>query len=555
MEFIDKYTIPTLLNHTFSKYIQRNAYSFVDDVQNTYGDLYEEIKKIGILLESLGIQKGDKVAILALNSPDWVASYMAIGAIGAVVVPILPDFSKKEIEHILTHSDSKAVFVSEKLHEKISPKLSLHVIKIEDKTLLNDDKNILHVKDDFTYANVDEEDLLAIIYTSGTTGFSKGVMLTHKNILWNVRQCKIMQTVTKEDRFLSILPLSHTYENTLGMITSFASGSSTYYLDKLPTPTILLDALAKIKPTIMLSVPLVIEKIYKGKILKKFNGNKITKFLYQIRPFQKVLNIVAGKKLYKSFGGKLKFFGVGGAKLDSGVERFLLDSKFPYAIGYGMTEAAPLIAGAVGADRKVGSTGKVAEFVQIRLAKEKPEDTVGEVQVKGLNVMQGYYKAPHLNDEVFTKDGWLRTGDLGAFDKKGMLSIKGRIKTMILGASGENIYPEEIESIINKMDLVMESLVTQKSGKLVAMVYLNMEELEEQIKRFRENMASLKDDAMQYTDETKKYLEQKADETLKEIRFLVNQELNKFSQIHQVVLQPIPFEKTPTHKIKRFLYT
>ncbi len=643
MKFIDKYTIPTLLEYSFSKYSKNNAYSFVGEKQNTYEDLHKEVNKIGHLLRNLDIKKGDKVAILAVNSPQWVSSYLAISALGAIVVPILPDFSEREVTYILEHSESKAVFVSEKLQERISPLLPIHTIKIENQTILGEEGvGIKYSCEPFPYANVEEEDLLAIIYTSGTTGFSKGVMLSHKNILWNVRQCKIMQEVNEKDRFLSILPLSHTYENTLGMLTSLASGCSTYYLKKLPTPAVLLPALEKIQPTLMLSVPLVIEKIYKGKVLKQINSKKITKFLYTIRPFQKILNKIAGKKLYKSFGGKLKFFGIGGAKVEASVERFLLDSKFPYAIGYGMTETAPLLAGAVGDIRKVGFTGKVAQDVQLRLKKENPEDELGEVQVKGPNIMQGYYKAPHLNEEVFTKDGWLRTGDLGMFDENGMLCIKGRIKTMILGASGENIFPEEIESIINKMDVVSESLVTKKGGKLVAMVHLNMEELENQIKHLHENMLSLKDEAIHYkddtikyieeksdetkkyiiekadetkkyldekadhtkkyieekaddtikyieeksddtkkyldekadhtkkyieektddtkkflgekTDDTKKFIEEKTEETLKEIKTLVNKELNKFSQIQKVVIKKTPFVKTPTHKIKRFLY-
>ncbi len=555
MNFISKYTIPTLLDKTFSTYLKNKGFSFVGGQQNTYTDLQKSINRVGNLLNQLTIKQGDKVAILAVNSPEWVATYLAIGALGAVVVPILPDFSAKEIAQILTHSEAKAVFVSEKLAEKLPVSLSAEVVRIENQTRLNhSDTAIEYSCEDFPYAEVNEDDLLAIIYTSGTTGSSKGVMLTHKNILWNVRQGKIMQKITEKDRFLSILPLSHTYENTLGMLTAFASGSATYYLDKLPTPSVLLPALAEIKPTIMLSVPLVIEKIYKNKIIKEINGKKLTKFLYKIRPTQKLLNKIAGKKLYETFGGKLHFFGVGGAKLDSTVERFLLDADFPYAIGYGMTEAAPLIAGALGDNRKVGSAGITVEDLQLRLAKEKPNDTIGEVQIKGLNVMQGYYKAPDLTAEAFTEDGWLRTGDLGEFDKKGMLSIKGRIKTMILGASGENIYPEEIESVINKMDLVLESLVTEKGGKLVAMVHLNMEELEKKAKHLQQNMLSLRDDAVQHRDDAKKYLEEKAEKTLKDLRAIVNQELNKFSQIQQVILQPTPFEKTPTQKIKRFLY-
>ncbi|PID64030.1 MAG: AMP-dependent synthetase [Gammaproteobacteria bacterium] len=555
MSTLTKHTIPELLRYSFSNYSNNKGFSFVDDPQNTYADLQKNLNRAANLLNQLNIQQGDKVAILAVNSPQWVATYMAIGALGATVVPILPDFANREVAHILAHSAAKAVFVSENLVGKLPADLAIQRIGIEDQSLLGDNQpSIAHSDDDFSYADVDEDDLLAIIYTSGTTGTSKGVMLSHKNIIYNVKQCLQMQTVEQSDRFLSILPLSHAFENTLGMIVPFYCGSSVYYLDRLPTPGVLLPAMAKIKPTMLLLVPLVIEKIYKGKILKSINSKKITRTLYRWRFFQKILNYIAGKKLYKAFGGELTFFGIGGAKLDATVEQFLLDCGFPYSIGYGMTETSPVMAGAFGKNRKVGHAGVTVEGVTLRLAKENPDDEIGEIQVKGPNIMQGYYKAPQLTAEVFTEDGWLRTGDLGAFDNNGMLSIRGRIKTMILGASGENIYPEEIESVINQMDLVQESLVTEKAGTLVAMVHLNMEELEARAKQLQENIVSLKDDAIQHTDEAKKYLEEKAEKTLKDLRLRVNKELSKFSQIRQMVLQDEPFEKTPTHKIKRFLY-
>ncbi len=556
MSFLDKFTLPTLLRHAFSKYPNKKAFSFINGKQNTYADLKRSVDEVGILLKSLKIRKGNKVALLAHNSPEWVATYLAIGAMGAVVVPILPDFSKKEIEHILKHSESKALFVSQKLQDKLKNP-SIPVIKVEDLSFISGEEP-KKVDGEFKYTKLNEDDLLSIIYTSGTTGFSKGVMLSHKNIIYNVYQALKMQKVNSNDRFLSILPLSHTFENTLGMMLPIACGSSVYYLDKLPTPSVLLPAMEKIRPSLMLLVPLVIEKIYKGKILKQINSNEFTKKLYTFRPTQKILNFIAGKKLYKAFGGKLKFFGIGGAKLDGVVEQFLLDCGFPYSIGYGMSETSPVISGAFGKNRKVGSAGVAVESLQIRLHKENHDDLVGEVQVKGPNVMKGYYKADDANKEVFTDDGWLRTGDLGEFDERGHLSIKGRIKTMILGSSGENIYPEEIESVINQHDFVAESLVTKQGEKLVAMVHINMDELEEQMKSMQKsvqkNMDELKDEAIHYSDEAKKYLEEKAEEMLKEIKNMANKDLNKFSQIQQVILQKAPFLKTPTHKIKRFLY-
>jgi long-chain acyl-CoA synthetase len=317
-------------------------------------------------------------------------------------------------------------------------------------------------------------------------------------------------------------------------------GASVHYLRKLPTPAVLLPALKLVKPTIILSVPLIIEKIFKSKIYPAFQKNSVTRALYKMTPTRKLLHKVASKKLMETFGGAVRFFGIGGAKLDPTVERFLLEGKFPYAIGYGLTETSPLLAGAVVNRTRIGSTGPAMPGVELRLGDIDPATGQGEIQAKGPNVMQGYYKNPEATQSVFTTDGWFKTGDRGSFDPDGYLHIKGRIKTMIVGASGENIYPEEIESVINKMRFVLESLVVQKKGKLVAMIHLNMEEIEAQFKHLK--------------SEARTYVNEKTEEILAEIQKKVNAEVNKFSRLQQVVLQPNPFEKTPTKKIKRFLY-
>lgn len=567
MRIVKQYTIPALLDYAFDNFSSSNGFSFVNGKRNTYKDLQEEITKIGNLLTEKGIKRHDKVALLATNSPNWVAAYNAIATLGAVVVPILPDFTDKEIASILAHSEAKAVFVSPKLYTKIqnSEVVSLkfmfnleNLATIPKGATIEDFENLATPElssEGYKYLNVDEDDLLAIIYTSGTTGSPKGVMLSHKNIVWNAERGKEIQTVGNADRFLSILPLSHTYENTIGMLLAIMSGASVYYLEKLPTPTVLLPAMKKVRPTIMLTVPLIMEKIYRGKVLVTINKKKITKLAYKLPIFRRMFNKLAGKKIYESFGGQLHFFGIGGSKLDPTVEQFLLDCKFPYAIGYGMTESSPLIAGALVGQTKLGSTGAVIPELEIRLQKQNVKDKEGEVQVRGASVMQGYFKDPEKTKETITEDGWLRTGDLAIIDSKGYIHIKGRVKTMIVGASGENIYPEEIESVINKMDLVLESLVTERGGKLVAMVHLNMEELEKRVKRLHSNVTTLKNDALQRKQEAKNYIEEKAQEILTEMRIRVNDELNKFSQIQLMVLQPVPFEKTPTQKVKRFLYT
>ncbi|WP_321287664.1 AMP-binding protein [uncultured Sunxiuqinia sp.] len=541
-------TIPAMLQSSFRKYADRNSLSFVGDEKKTYRQLQNEVEKLGIYLRELGVERGTKVAILSTNMPNWGVAYLAIAAVGGVVVPILPDFHTKEVSNILQHAEVELVFVSVNLINKLNteeyPMLKIIHIETLKEQHAEDYPNAEIERDQqFHYEPVEEKDLLSIIYTSGTTGTSKGVMLTHRNIVWTAKQSITFQHIDSKDRFLSVLPLSHTFENTLGLIFPLTYGASVFYMKKPPTASVLMPALTEVKPTIMLVVPLIIEKIYKGKILPQINSKSITRNLYKIRPFQKILSRIAGKKLLDTFGGELKFFGIGGAKLDNQVERFMMDAKFPLAIGYGLTETSPLLAGAVGDNVRYLSTGVPLEGVELRIANADPVTGEGEVQARGANVMKGYYKQPDLTKDVFSDDGWFRTGDLGKFDRSGFLYIKGRIKNMIVGASGENIYPEEIESVINRMEYVLESLVIEQKGRLVAMVHLNMEEIEQRVR----NMKSLRDEAVSK-------MNSRVDDILNEIQQKVNDEVNKFSRVQQVVLQPVPFEKTPTLKIKRFLY-
>lgn len=532
-----------MLQESFKEYADNQSLVFVGGENRTYAQLEIEVKKAALQLQALGIKKGDKVAILSLNMPQWGIAFFAASVTGAVVVPILPDFHPNEIKNILAHSEVSAIYVSETLRNKLDSTAGLTIIQIEKFEVTNGTAQPAFENmnaDQFVYEKIEEKDLASIIYTSGTTGKSKGVMLTHKNIVWTAQQSWLLQNIFKTDRFLSVLPLSHTLENTLVLILPIKYGASVHYLQKPPVASVLLAALKEVRPTIMLIVPLIVEKIYKTKILPQINSKFITRTLYKVAPFRKLLNKVAGKKLYETFGGQLKFLGIGGAKLDDNVERFLMEGGLPLAIGYGMTESSPLLAGAGVGKTKFLSTGPAMPGVQLRIANPDKVTGQGEIQAKGENVMVGYYKEPEITKETFTEDGWLRTGDLGYFDKEGNLYIKGRIKNMIVGASGENIYPEEIESVINRMEYVLESLVVQQKGRLVALVHLNMEELEKKY----EHMKS----------EAKTYLNEKAEEILREIQENVNEELNKFSQIQRIVLQQNPFEKTPTQKIKRFLY-
>ncbi len=540
---LDVLTIPAMLQASFRDYSDNQSLIFAGDENLTYRQLEIQVKKAALQLQSIGVKKGDKVAVFSLNMPQWGIAFFATCVIGAVVVPILPDFHATEIKNIIRHAEVTVVYVSESLRQKIDPTLNLTLIQIEDFKLISktDQPEIEEMNENhFCYPEVEERDLCSIIYTSGTTGKSKGVMLTHKNIVWTAQQCWHIQNIVPEDRFLSVLPLSHTFENTIGLILPVKYGATVNYLKKPPVASVLLAALKQVRPTIMLVVPLIIEKIYKSKILPEINNKFITRFLYKIPVTRKLLNKVAARKLLETFGGELRFFGVGGAKLDDNVERFLMEGGFPLAIGYGMTESSPLLAGAGVGKTRYLSTGAPMQGVQIRIADADPKTGQGEIQAKGENLMMGYYKEPEITKETFTTDGWLKTGDLGYFDKDGNLFIRGRMKNMIVGSSGENIYPEEIESVINRMEYVMESLVVQQKGRLVALVHLNMEELEKKYTNLKA--------------ETVMYLNDKAEEILKEIHNKVNEELNKFSQIQRIVWQTVPFEKTPTQKIKRFLY-
>lgn len=533
-----------MLQASFRNYSLNQSLVFAGEANRTYAQLETEVKKAALQLQEMGIKKGDKIAIYSTNMPQWGIAFFGIAILGAVVVPILPDFHPNEVDNILEHAEVSAIYVSEQLRSKLDPKKKIKVISIEDFVNLSEqDQTGWNDLDAglFIPPKVDENDLLSIIYTSGTTGKSKGVMLSHKNIVWTAQQSWIIQNIIPGDQFLSVLPLSHTFENTLGLILPVKYGATVNYLKKPPVASVLLDALKLVRPTVMLVVPLIVEKIYKGKILPQINSKFIARKLYKYSFFRRKLHQIAGKKLYETFGGRLKFFGIGGAKLDDNVERFLMEGGFPLAIGYGMTESSPLIAGAGVGKTRFLSTGTPMEGVKVRISEPDPVTGMGEIQAKGENVMMGYYKEPEITRETITHDGWLKTGDLGHFDKDGNLYIKGRIKNMIVGSSGENIYPEEIESVINRMEYVLESLVIQQKGRLVALVHLNMDELE---KRYQ-NMKT----------EAVNFLNDKADEILKEIQNNVNEQLNKFSQIQRVILQPIPFEKTPTQKIKRFMYS
>lgn len=547
-------TLQDMLKNSFSTYKDEPAIGFVNSVDLTYGQLKEVVEQQIFRLAKRGIVPGDRVAIVGANSVNWVISYFSVLSMGAVAVPVLPDFTQEEISNIILHSGARLIFVSERLHNKINDEsrkkvdgliLIDNLGDIPEKSTNADLKSIEDYKAigslSIDHFEVKPEDLASIIYTSGTTGNSKGVMLTHKNLSTNIDQCAAVEPLDKGEVFLSIMPLSHTLENTVGLLLPVSFGALIKYLDRPPTASVLIPALKKVKPTYLLSVPMVIEKIFKVQVRAKFNKSAIIKRLYRLPLIRKVLHRMAGKKLYETFGGRMKFFGIGGAKLDASTERFLVEAKFPYAIGYGLTETSPFAAGDGVKFTRFQSTGRPVKNLELKIHEPDPETGQGEIWVRGGNIMKGYYKEPELTAKVLSEDGWFRTGDLGFLDKENYLYIKGRLKNVIVGSSGENIYPEEIETVINRFQHVLESVVVERKGKLVALVHFNYEELELQFRHLKE--------------EAIKHIEDKKEELLIELRDFVNAQVNKFSKIQLVVAQADPFEKTATKKIKRYLYS
>ena len=553
-----------MLKNSAKLYAARPSLTSVDGTAYSYEELDRATQHVAVMLRSAGIGKGDNVAILAENSPHWGIAYFGTLICGATTVPILPDFRAVEVRSILEHAGAKTVFVSGKLISRLNeglPKTVEMVINTDDFQLLEVNKGVVSepkgtpgtltkleeeskiTVDDKDYYKADSEELASIIYTSGTTGRSKGVMLTHTNLLSNAVQSGTIHKVVPEDRFLSLLPLAHTLEGTVGMLVTLLNGAMVQYIDKAPTAAYLGPILKKLKPTTLLTVPLIIDKIYRATIQPKLSKSAPMRLLMKLGPTRKILSKAAVGKLMEFFGGHIRFFGVGGAPLAPDVEKFLLEGGFPYAIGYGLTETSPMVSGFSPANPVFHSVGTAMEGVSVRIDNPDPLTGEGEIVVKGSNVMKGYYKDEKKTREVFTEDGYFRTGDLGTLNEKGIIYIKGRSKNMILGPNGENIYPEEIEAVINSRAIVSESLVMEYKGKLTARVHLKMEELEEQFHHLKENAV-----------EFQKHVQEKADEVLDELLIHVNQQVARNSKLQLIILQATPFEKTATHKIKRFLY-
>jgi len=552
-----------VLKRSTQFYPQRTALSYADGNPINYAELTNQVNRLSAFLQDQGVGEGDRVAIVGENSPNWGIAFFTVTTMGAVAVPILPDFHTSEIHHILRHSGSKAVFVSERFFHKVED-FDLDdftaVVLLDDFSIIGADTSKARLKKllaeggkelkkiktmvlriaGILPVQIKEDALASIVYTSGTTGHSKGVMLSHRNLVSDAIATTDIVNVTDEDRLLSILPLAHVYECTLGLILPIMKGAAVYYLRKPPTAAIMLPALATVKPTIMLSVPLIIEKMYKSRIAPEITKKKLFRLLYRFPLLRRRINKMAGKKLLAIFGGDLKMFCIGGAALSSEVEKFLREANFPYAVGYGLTETSPLVAGTNAVRTKFRSTGPAIPGVEIKIDRANPKTSEGEILVRGDTVMQGYYNDPDRTAEAFSPDGWLKTGDLGFIDFDNYLYINGRIKNVIVGPSGENIYPEAIESIVNRSDDVLESLVFQEQGSLAARIHLDYEKLDIEF-------------AEKHLSETE--IQDHITTLLEDVRKQVNEQVSTFSRISKVIEQTEPFEKTPTQKIKRYLYT
>jgi len=550
-------TLNYIIDSSCSKFRDRPAIGMAMAEPLTYMEFYEQIIALAARLREEGIEKGDHVAILGENSPNWGIAYLAIVRLGAVAVPILPDLPESDVHHILNEMEVRVLFTTRRLIEKVyelSRELKGPVITLDN---YSEEEGVIsvvpfadYIKDavtvlknsteDLVFPVVEEDDIASILYTSGTSGYSKAVMLSHKNLTSNAYAASGLMEIEREDAgWLSILPMSHTYEFTCGFILPLLYGCRIAYAGKTPTPAILQKLCSHERPYVIFAVPLVLEKIYKKRVIPQIEKSFFLRLLCKTNIGRKFIYRRIGKKLLQFFGGRLGLMGIGGAALNPEVERFLSEAGFPYLIGYGMTESSPLIAGGPAGDKTIaiGSTGKPLAGVDVKIVDPDPETGAGEIYIRGANVMKGYYNDAESTASVLGSDGWLATGDLGLFDDKGNLHVRGRSKNIIVMANGENIYPEAIEHKINAFNWVVESLVVENSGRLEAWIYPDYEFIDEKT-------------AGSSQSERRLYMENLLEDIQKEM----NAQLARSSRLGRVFERREPFIKTATHKIKRYLY-
>lgn len=541
-------SLAKLYTDSFHRNWQNQAFTDYEGNEFKYKDVAKLIKSLHLFYQIMGIQRGDKIAVLGRNSAHWGATFLSAVSAGLIIVPVLPDFSENDTNHIINHSEAKIVIGAKSLLDKIdiekSPKLKAILI-LEDFTLFKaKEKNIEFKisdsfqyyidnklkKESFAFEPMKSEDTCIISYTSGTSGFTKGVMIPERSLVSNIIFAREHMPLKMGDKIVSFLPMAHVYGLLFEFLFPISLGCHVTFLSKMPSPAIITKVFGEVKPHLVLSVPLVIEKIYKKRLLPTLQ-KPIIKILLSIPGISNLLLKKIKAKLVDTFGGRFFEIVIGGAPLSADVEAFFKRINFPFTIGYGMTECGPLISYEAWDKTMPTSAGKLVDRMEVRIDSEDPYNVVGEIQVKGENVMLGYFKNEKATKESFTEDGWLKTGDLGVIDKNNFIYIKGRSKNMLLGPSGQNIYPEEIEAKISNLPFVAECVVTEREGKLVALVYPDFEAMK---------------------------LEKTGEELLPDImednRKKVNAELPKYEQISKIELVKEEFEKTPKRNIKRFKY-
>ena len=544
-----------LYEQSFRKHWDLPCYSNYGESESyTYGQVAREIARMHLLFKHCQLRRGDKIALIGKNNARWCIAYMATITYGGIVVPILQDFHPNDVHHIVNHSESVFLFTSDTIWERLEEErltglrgvfslTDFHVLFQRDgETIQSFVKQIdtemeerypngFH-REDVIYTELSNDKVMLLNYTSGTTGFSKGVMLTGNNLAGNVTFGIQTGLLKRGEKVLSFLPLAHAYGCAFDFLTATAVGTHVTLLGKVPSPKILMKAFEEVKPNLIITVPLVIEKIYKN-VIQPIINKKSMKWALSIPLLDNQIYGQIRKRLVDALGGRFKEVIIGGAAINPEVEEFFHRIKFPFTIGYGMTECGPLISYAPWNEFVPTSSGRVLpRIMEARIFKNNPDDALGEIQVRGENVMKGYYKNEEATREVFTEDGWLRTGDLGTLDEHNNLYIRGRSKTMILGASGQNIFPEEIEAKLNNLPFVLESLVIERDKKLVALVYADYEALD-----------SL---GLNNTESLKAVM----DENLKTL----NNSVAAYEKVSRIQLYPTEFEKTPKRSIKRYLY-
>ena len=545
-------SVNKLFEASFKKNWERPAISNYQGVTLKFGDVARRMEKLHIMFEECGLQKGDKVALCSRNQANWAVAFLATMTYGAVPVPLLHEFKSANIHHLVNNSEAKILFVDDVIWEGLSetemPDLHAIIQVNTFKLLFAADKKIVQAREHLNelfgrkYPNAftsdalnyyeDQPDELAVInYTSGTSGFSKGVMIPYRAIFSNMEFArKVLPQLNHTSRVVSMLPCAHMYGLMFEVLYELSVGCHVHFLSRLPSPKIIMQALSEVKPTIVVAVPLVIEKIYKSKVRPVLEKDGI-KFLMKMPGLNQVVLNKVKTELVNAFGGEFYEVIIGGAAFNTEVEAFFKRMGFPFTVGYGMTECSPIITYDDWKEEKLYSCGKAAPNMEIRINSNDPQNVPGEILVKGANVFLGYYKNQEATDEVFTEDGWFRTGDMGILDADGCLFIKGRAKCMILGPSGQNIYPEEVETVINSQPYVVDSLVIEDDGGLTALIYPDFAQ-------------GAKDGMSQ--DAFVKYMEG----TLPEL----NKELPNYAKLKKIEVMSEDFERTPKKSIKRYLY-